>query len=170
MLEEILRQNALTWADLNSIGAGIGPGNFTGIRMGVSAARGLALGLGIPAVGVSILEAQAFGIEENILSTVTAPRGRAYVQTFHADAASPPQLMAIEDIDATPDTRVMGTAAAEVAEYHGLTILPQTTPTIANIAHIAAARHQDTPARPTPMYLRAADAAPARIAPPNVVA
>ena len=51
MLEEVLAAQGLTWADLDAIGVGTGPGNFTGIRISVAAARGLALGLGIPAVG-----------------------------------------------------------------------------------------------------------------------
>ncbi|WP_273509172.1 tRNA (adenosine(37)-N6)-threonylcarbamoyltransferase complex dimerization subunit type 1 TsaB, partial [Planktotalea frisia] len=53
LLEELLAQNTHVWSDLDAIGVGVGPGNFTGIRVSVSAARGLALGLGIPAIGVN---------------------------------------------------------------------------------------------------------------------
>ena len=53
LLEEVLSQGGVGWAALSALGVGTGPGNFTGIRISVSAARGLALGLGIPAVGVT---------------------------------------------------------------------------------------------------------------------
>ncbi|MEO0991117.1 MAG: tRNA (adenosine(37)-N6)-threonylcarbamoyltransferase complex dimerization subunit type 1 TsaB, partial [Pseudomonadota bacterium] len=56
LLEETLSAEGLTWKDLDAIGVGVGPGNFTGIRISVSAARGLALGLAIPAFGVSTFE------------------------------------------------------------------------------------------------------------------
>ena len=50
MLEEVLAAHGLAWRDLDAIGVGTGPGNFTGIRISVAAARGLALGLGCPLV------------------------------------------------------------------------------------------------------------------------
>ena len=53
LLEDLLSEAGLTWRDLHVIGVGIGPGNFTGIRIAVAAARGLALSLGIPAIGIS---------------------------------------------------------------------------------------------------------------------
>ncbi|WP_444870364.1 tRNA (adenosine(37)-N6)-threonylcarbamoyltransferase complex dimerization subunit type 1 TsaB [Rhodobacter capsulatus] len=59
LLEELLAEAGLGWHDLDALGVGTGPGNFTGVRISVAAARGLALGLGIPAVGVSVFEALA---------------------------------------------------------------------------------------------------------------
>ena len=56
MLLEVLAAGNAELADLDAIAVGIGPGNFTGIRISVSAARGLALALGIPAVSVSTFE------------------------------------------------------------------------------------------------------------------
>ncbi|TGN47811.1 tRNA (adenosine(37)-N6)-threonylcarbamoyltransferase complex dimerization subunit type 1 TsaB, partial [Paracoccus liaowanqingii] len=59
MLEELLVEAGLGWRDLDVIGVGTGPGNFTGIRVGVAAARGLAVALRIPAIGVGAPEALA---------------------------------------------------------------------------------------------------------------
>jgi len=60
LLQELLAEAGFTWQDLSALGVGVGPGNFTGIRIAVSAARGLALGLDVPAVGVSGCEARAY--------------------------------------------------------------------------------------------------------------
>ncbi|MEM9972140.1 MAG: tRNA (adenosine(37)-N6)-threonylcarbamoyltransferase complex dimerization subunit type 1 TsaB, partial [Pseudomonadota bacterium] len=57
MLEEVLADVGAAWEELDAIGVGVGPGNFTGVRIAVSAARGLAMGLGVPAVGVTAFEA-----------------------------------------------------------------------------------------------------------------
>jgi tRNA threonylcarbamoyladenosine biosynthesis protein TsaB len=59
MLEDLLAEGGVAWRDLDAIGVGIGPGNFTGIRIAVATARGLALGLRVPAVGVTGFDAPA---------------------------------------------------------------------------------------------------------------
>ena len=60
-LNKLLAVSSLNWSDLSKIGVCTGPGNFTGIRISVSAARGLALGLEIPAIGVTSFEATLYG-------------------------------------------------------------------------------------------------------------
>ncbi|MEM9426810.1 MAG: tRNA (adenosine(37)-N6)-threonylcarbamoyltransferase complex dimerization subunit type 1 TsaB [Pseudomonadota bacterium] len=59
MLDEVMGDVGAVWEELDSIGVGTGPGNFTGTRVSVSAARGLALSLSVPAIGVSGFEAMA---------------------------------------------------------------------------------------------------------------
>ena len=149
MLEAVLAENGLTWADLDAIGVGTGPGNFTGIRISVSAARGLALGLKIPAVGVTHLEAQVYGLPRPVTAKVAAPRERVYVQTF-ADNLGPAELV-----------------SAECAENAPPIITPELM--IQNIAQITRTRAAHNPDRPAPYYVRAADAAPPRDAPPIIL-
>ena len=55
MLEELLAEAGIAWRIFAPLAVGTGPGNFTGVRISVAAARGLALGLGIPAIGVTRL-------------------------------------------------------------------------------------------------------------------
>ncbi|MDC3322810.1 tRNA (adenosine(37)-N6)-threonylcarbamoyltransferase complex dimerization subunit type 1 TsaB, partial [Amylibacter sp.] len=59
LCEEVLNLAGISWQNLDAIGVCVGPGNFTGVRVGVSAARGLSLSLKKPAIGISRLEAMA---------------------------------------------------------------------------------------------------------------
>jgi len=91
LLEELLVQAGTGWRDLTRIGVGVGPGNFTGIRISVSAARGLALSLGVAAIGVSTFEALAMGQSRPCLASVDARAGRIYVQRFETATKSEPE-------------------------------------------------------------------------------
>jgi len=82
MLEEMLAEAGLGWPDLAALAVCTGPGNFTGVRIGVAAARGLALGLGVPAIGVTGLEALAHGAPRPVLACLDARRGQLYAQLF----------------------------------------------------------------------------------------
>ncbi len=147
LLEEVLAEGGVTWSGLTAIGVGIGPGNFTGIRISVSAARGLALSLNIPAVGVSSFEAQAIDTPRPILSLVDARRDQVFVQELTGGAAMPPHVM----------------AKSEITNTHTNTIGPSDTVNPVAIARITATRYTDaTLPRPAPLYVRAPDAAPPR--------
>ena len=147
LLETLLAETDHTFGDLTALGVGIGPGNFTGIRISVSAARGLALGLNIPAIGVSTFDATRFGHPGNTVTAVKAPRAQAYIDDPTSDAG--PALLP------EPEQPVLYQPAPQnLAE---------------NIALIAAARRTETHNRPAPLYIRAADAAPARDAPPKIL-
>jgi len=147
LLEEVLAEGGITWSDLTAIGVGIGPGNFTGIRISVSAARGLALSLNIPAVGVSSFEAQAIDAPRPVLSLVDARRDQVFVQELTDSAAMPPHVM----------------AKAEITNTAANTIGPSDTVSAVAVACITATRYTDpTQPRPSPLYVRAPDAAPPR--------
>jgi tRNA threonylcarbamoyladenosine biosynthesis protein TsaB len=73
LLEDALRRAGVSWEDVVRICVGTGPGGFTGLRIGVSTARALAQGRGLPVVGVSSLEALARGVEHVSLREVEAP-------------------------------------------------------------------------------------------------
>jgi tRNA threonylcarbamoyladenosine biosynthesis protein TsaB len=173
LIAEVLATGGADLAHLEAIGVGIGPGNFTGIRISVSAARGLALALGIPAVGVSTLEARAHGLPRPVTVIEDARRGEVYVQTFDGVQAEAPVLLHAGEMGhVVPTAAVTGTgAAATAAIVAKLTALPAAMPLAEAIARIAATRFRD-PAlpRPAPLYLRAADAAPARDGGPVMLA
>ncbi|MEV8465793.1 tRNA (adenosine(37)-N6)-threonylcarbamoyltransferase complex dimerization subunit type 1 TsaB [Fluviibacterium sp. DFM31] len=171
LLEDGLAQTGLTWADLTRLGVGVGPGNFTGIRIAVSAARGLALSLGIPAIGVSRLEAQVLDAPRPAVSLVAAPRGSAYVQVFSADSPRPPALHTAADLLALKlpeNAPLLGVDPTAQAESLNRPIIAPRIPLAVAIARIAAQAPADSP-RPAPLYLRAADAAPASDPPPKIL-
>lgn len=149
LLIEVLEEVGITWSDLSAIGVGVGPGNFTGIRIGVSAARGLALGLNIPAIGVSGFQARGFGAPQTALVAISAPREQVYVA---GDDVEP--LLCLEtDIDAIAGDR-------PVIRQDDPQVLVQA------IARLAAARSGTPEPAPAPLYVRPADAAPSRDIPP----
>ncbi len=151
MLEEILAEAGHRWSDLEALGVGVGPGNFTGIRIAVSAARGLALGLNVPAVGVSGFDARKTADQ---LTAIPAPRDQVYA----ALPGEAPRLMPAPE-------------AEEAARSAGLSFAPEASPTdlARRIAEHAGQRYQHDPEPPAPLYLRAADAAPARDLPPKLI-
>ncbi|WP_082630753.1 tRNA (adenosine(37)-N6)-threonylcarbamoyltransferase complex dimerization subunit type 1 TsaB [Roseovarius atlanticus] len=171
-LEDVLSSAGAEWANLDAIGVGTGPGNFTGIRISVSAARGLALALDIPAVGVSILEAVAFGQDGPVLATRDAPLGQLYVQGFGTRRPVAPALLTMDAIDPAlgePGLVCVGPAAEAVAERIGATAVAPKHATASAIARIAAKRMSGEIAAPAPLYLKPADAAPSREAPPVIL-
>ena len=175
MVNEVLAAEGLGWADIDAIGVGIGPGNFTGIRISVAAARGLALGLGKPAIGVSTLEAQVYGLSGVVASCLRAPRGRVYMQRFCNGPTTQAALceMRADDMPPLPakaEPQVCGDAAIEVGELMGWQPVPAYQPYIVGIAKLARARMHSNTARPAPLYLRAADAAPPRDPAPKILA
>ena len=150
LLEGLLAHTGLAWRDLNVIGVGIGPGNFTGIRIAVAAARGLALSLGIPAVGVTATDAAAHGLPRPCRIVLPLRADHVVWQDFGRGETQPRQ--------ATQDSLPPGLAPA----------LPVVQPAVA-IARIALARRADPGPRPAPFYLRPADAAPARDVAPLIL-
>jgi len=154
MLEELLADTGTTWRDLSALGVGVGPGNFTGIRIAVSAARGLALALDVPAVGVSGCEARARLAPTGTCPAIPAPRDMVYLCN-RDDPAVVPALLPRPEAEAK-------------ARQSGLRLHTQYPPrTLAEtIAHIAAIRWQNTRQPPAPLYARPADAAPSRDVPP----
>lgn len=178
LLEDTLASRGRVWGDLDAIAVGVGPGNFTGIRIGVSAARGLALSLGIPAIGVSTFDLMAFQcMDENCLICLPAPRDQAFVQAFRRGRANgAPQLIdplsPPRDLQMSFGMCVIGHGAAQIGQHFECSVVETEIEDLPRrLCLIAEQRFAsgETIERPAPLYVRAADAMPSSDPPPVIL-
>src|SRR5829696_7945223 len=102
LVDRVMHEAGASWDDVERLAVGVGPGTFTGLRIGVATARGLAQARGLGLVGVSTLEALARGVDTTrpVLAVVDARRGEAFAAAWHererllAPAALTPDALA----------------------------------------------------------------------------
>ena len=161
LVQEAMVEAGLGFDKLERIGVTVGPGSFTGLRVGLAFAKGLASALSIPAVGVGALEALAEPERGNVVAVLDAKRGHVYLQAFSGGAqVSAPDALPIETAAArvaefAPDT-LIGTGAALLAGVRpGVRVIEADVTDPVAVARLAALR---SPVPPRPLYLRAPDA------------
>jgi tRNA threonylcarbamoyl adenosine modification protein YeaZ len=173
LIARVMGRAGCTFEDLDRIAVTTGPGSFTGLRVGIAAARGLALATGKPAVGITTLAAFAapFIAADDLLPVVAAIDARhdhvpAGFRTgrpdhcgalHHAATRSPARVT-------TGAPRITGTAAAALAlwpagEHPPNTVDQRAAPASTGSRDLSAAA-TDTGTPPKPLYLRATDAHP----------
>jgi tRNA threonylcarbamoyladenosine biosynthesis protein TsaB len=175
LIARVLDRAKLEFSDIDRIAVTTGPGSFTGLRVGIAAARGLALAAGKPVVGLSTLAAYAapYIATDDTLPVVVAIDARhdhVYLQVFGPGGRTlvTPRLASIRDAlraSSTGTPRLVGTgaqmlAAAWPVEERAPTVVdPRRAPDIDWVARLgAAAMESNSP--PKPLYLRAPDAQP----------
>lgn len=94
MVQRVLAAAGVGYGDLDRLAVTVGPGAFTGLRIGLAAARGMALAAGLPVSGVTTLEAIAEGVDRaaragaDLLVVIDAKRADVYAQLFRGEAGS----------------------------------------------------------------------------------
>ena len=149
---------------IDRIGVTVGPGSFTGLRVGLSFAHGLGAALGVPVVGISTLAALVRTQDNGVGATaavIDARRGQVYVQTFRDGvAAMEPTAL---NLDAARDALSgeawlwAGSGAAFVTDALTTDAVTTATPEALAVLTIAA---DPASSPPSPLYLRAPDATP----------
>ncbi|HHD64250.1 MAG TPA: tRNA (adenosine(37)-N6)-threonylcarbamoyltransferase complex dimerization subunit type 1 TsaB [Desulfobulbaceae bacterium] len=175
----LMKAVAVEWSDLDGIGVSLGPGSFTGLRIGMAAAKGLAMAAGVPLFGVETLDALALScssVAEQICPVLDARKQEVYAAMYQpgedgyplrltGDQALAPELLA-DSIDRP--TVLAGPAVAVYGELFRKNTLIRVVP--APLAHprglyvgllacrmLATGQNMD-PATATPKYVRASEA------------
>ena len=175
MIARVLDQARLAFTEIDRIAVTTGPGSFTGLRVGIAAARGIALTTGKPAVGISTLAAYAAPLIAAddalpVVAVIDARHDHVYMQAFGpggrtlVSARLVPMREALR-FAATGAPRLIGTgakllaAAWPPAERPPSAVDPRSAPDIDWVARLGSAA-ADTGTPPKPLYLRAPDAQP----------
>jgi tRNA threonylcarbamoyladenosine biosynthesis protein TsaB len=168
-----LTEAGAAWSDVTRIGAGVGPGTFTGIRIGVATARALAQGLPAETVPISTLAALALEHDGNVLAILDARRGEAFVAAWSGGAPllapaawAPERLAEVPGLEPGP-WRAVGDGAirfrAEL-EAVGVAVAPDDDPQhrvgAGPLCRLAAAAQPVPRDALVPEYVRAPDAVP----------
>jgi len=150
MIESVLAKAGLAYKDLTAVACTIGPGGFTGIRVGLATARAIALGINQPLIGLSTLETIAFAstAQGDLLAVIDAHRGQYYAQRFRRNGVLVPQ-----------SDPLLVDAKTLPALAHGAKTV-QEQPNAVSAARLAAEKwaggERNFPA--TPLYIREPDA------------
>ncbi len=171
MIEECLAESGLSYNNLDLLSSTIGPGSFTGLRIGIAAIKGIAMVTGLPAVGVSSLEAVAWaaGAEagcKKILVLLNANRGEIYAQGFSVNngnivAINEAMLIKTEDMAdyIKPDILVAGNCREILEESDVMNVTENILPDAKYTA--IAAQHKYAVTKNygfSPLYIRKPDA------------
>lgn len=92
--EKFITECGATWRDISAIGVVVGPGSFTGIRLGIAYAKGIAMGLNIPVVGISAFDLYLAATPDAFVA-IDSGRGDFFVAANGLE----PQTMQIEEIE-----------------------------------------------------------------------
>ena len=175
LIARVMDRADIDFATLERIAVTVGPGSFTGLRVGIAAARGIALAGAKPAVGLSTLASLAAPLiseddSGQVVAAIDARHGQVYFQLFGSGGRTlmAPRIATLRDAvraATAGSVRIVGTAAGELAaiwprEYDPpLSVEQREAPDIEWVARLGAAAAEGY-GPPKPLYLRAPDAQP----------
>jgi len=175
LIGRVMKQAEMPFAALDRIAVTVGPGSFTGLRVGIAAARGIALAAGKPALGLTTLAAYAAphiaeDADTGVAAAIDARHDHVYLQVFApgGHALAPPRIASLaEAVQAAANgpLRIVGTGAGMLAaawppnQPRPAVVDDRRAPDIVWVGRLAVAA-AETAEGPRPLYLRAPDAQP----------
>ncbi len=160
MVQAVMKQADIDFPDLSCIAVSTGPGSFTGVRVGLAAADGLAMAANLPEVGLSLLEAVAFsaGFAGKLCVVLETKRDDFYAQLFeNGRPVSGPFVAEGKYFDTLRDFTFAGNGVKRLIEETGnKPALDTPMPDAAVLGRMAAQRTPEFKT-PAPLYLREAE-------------
>ncbi|GHJ61147.1 tRNA (adenosine(37)-N6)-threonylcarbamoyltransferase complex dimerization subunit type 1 TsaB [Nocardioides sp. OK12] len=162
LIDAVLRQVGVVRQDLTAIGVGVGPGPFTGLRVGLVTARTLGFVLEIPVYGVCTLDVLAVeavdtgAVDRDFVVATDARRKEVYLASYDADGVRLDGPVVDKPADLATEAPVVGEGATLYPEAFPLAVGPQ-RPSAGWLARVVAEERAEL-LDPEPMYLRRPDA------------
>jgi tRNA threonylcarbamoyl adenosine modification protein YeaZ len=162
LVDAVMRQVGVVRQDLTAIGVGVGPGPFTGLRVGLVTARTLAFVLEIPVYGVCTLDVLAIeavdtgAVDRDFVVATDARRKEVYLASYDADGTRLDGPVVDKPAELATDVPVVGEGALLYPEAFPLAVGPQ-RPSAGWLARVVAQERAEL-LDPEPMYLRRPDA------------
>ncbi len=153
----VLAEAGAGFDDIARVAVTVGPGSFTGVRVGVAFAKGVGFARGIPVVGVTTLEALAYGVGGSVLAAIDARHGAVFALLSVEGPITMRRMAVDEALELAKDVgaQIAGPADAVAALGEGIVV------DRIDLADIAALAQTDGRGRePTPLYLAPVDAQP----------
>lgn len=169
MIERALRKAGCAYRDLARVAVAVGPGSFTGLRVGIAAAQGIGLAAAIPVIGISSFLTVLRGVQDQrqgrrVFALLDSRREEPFLAEVDEQLqfVRPPSVVSLEELDAIlapARPLILAGDAPAMGRYskQGGIRLIQTSPTALDVAMLAAdpERRYDLP--PKPVYVRAPD-------------
>ena len=158
IIAQVLESAQKKPTDITGVAVAVGPGSFTGVRVGLSTARGIGLALNVPVYGVTNFEATAYDIASPVIVTLDTKRGDYFTQSFDENGRIVSEAKTQSDMDLKQSLPfiAVGDVAKKLAQEIGCAVLQTKYPLAVSIGKIAISRIS-TPLPPEPVYLRDAD-------------
>jgi tRNA threonylcarbamoyl adenosine modification protein YeaZ len=169
MIERALQKAGCAYADLSRVAVAVGPGSFTGLRVGLAAAQGIGLAAGIPVVGISSFLTVARGIESErdgrrVFVLLDSRREEPFLAEIdeRLQFAQPPSVVGLDALDAIlapARPLIIAGDAPAIGRYstQGGIRLMQIVPNALSVAALAADPEHRYDLPPKPVYIRAPD-------------
>jgi tRNA threonylcarbamoyladenosine biosynthesis protein TsaB len=175
VIDRVLEAVALAPSDINLIVCALGPGSFTGLRIGLAAAKGLALSAGCPLAGVSSLDvfgARCAFFQGTVAGVIDARKGRYYAALYRSGVRTsgyldlpPAELCALLEKEKTvlltgPDADKLYASAGPAPKPDGVIVHPsyQELDTLLTLGRAAFEAHGPLPDGAGPVYVRSSEA------------